>query len=206
MAIRMTELPARGRWETLRPEEGASRFASVSVPWWVAGGWALDLFLGKQTREHGDLDFGVLRSDATQLIAALPDWEIFEARNGVLHKLLPEMAPRPEVNSLWCRPAGNTSWVLEILLDSGEGGSWIFRRHPEIRRPLSEVILRSSGGIPYLAPEIQLLYKAQTPRAKDQDDFSRVAPQLDSTARRWLRNSLRTLQSTHPWLASLEDR
>jgi hypothetical protein len=24
-------------------------FASLDVPWWVSGGWALDLYLGEQT-------------------------------------------------------------------------------------------------------------------------------------------------------------
>ena len=147
----------------------------------------------------------MLRQDATQLIAALPDWEIFEARNDMLQKLLPASLPRPDVNSLWCRPAGNTLWVLEILLDSGADGSWLFRRHPEIRRPLTEVIRRSAAGIPYLAPEIQLLYKARTLRARDQDDFARVVPQLDLPAKRWLRDSLRMIQSAHPWLASLDE-
>ena len=36
--------------------------AGVTAPWYVAAGWALDLFLGAQTREHDDLEIGVPRS------------------------------------------------------------------------------------------------------------------------------------------------
>ena len=36
-------------------------------PWFVCGGWALDLFIGKQTREHHDLDIGIFRRDQLAL-------------------------------------------------------------------------------------------------------------------------------------------
>ncbi len=29
-------------------------------PWFFAGGWAIDLFLGKETRIHEDIEIGVL--------------------------------------------------------------------------------------------------------------------------------------------------
>jgi hypothetical protein len=44
-------------------------------PWWIAGGWALDLFLGYQTRGHGDLDVGVLRCDIVDVITDMSGWE-----------------------------------------------------------------------------------------------------------------------------------
>jgi len=33
--------------------------------WCVAGGWAIDMFLGKQTRPHEDMEIVVLRRDFT---------------------------------------------------------------------------------------------------------------------------------------------
>jgi len=48
---------------TLRPEDAPKVFAHVSVPWWVAGGWALDLFAGRVLRPHEDLDVAVFRED-----------------------------------------------------------------------------------------------------------------------------------------------
>lgn len=88
MSTPMIDRPVPDRWATVRPEEVAPFFLAASVPWWIAGGWALDLFLGRQTREHRDLEAGVLRQDCARLLAALRGWEIFEARNGVLSRLL----------------------------------------------------------------------------------------------------------------------
>jgi hypothetical protein len=83
------------------------------------------------------------------------------------------------------------------------GVSWVFRRVPTVRMPLANVIKRTQEGIPYLTPEIQLLYKARHPRAKDQDDFERVLPRLGASARVWLIDALSTIDSAHAWLAKL---
>ena len=42
------------RWDPWRPADVTQRLAGVSVPWHAAGGWAIDLFLGRTTRAHGD--------------------------------------------------------------------------------------------------------------------------------------------------------
>ena len=193
-----------GEWATTPPENAAFWFVSLTIPWWIAGGWALDLFLGRQLREHGDLDVGVLRRDSPQLLAALSTWEIFEAQNGTLSQLPCGVAPGQHVNSLWCRPPGSMLWTVEVLLDAGDTEFWVFRRQPRIRRPLNEVIRRTPQGLPYLAPEVQLLFKARSLRPRDQDDFAHVVPRLDAPARKWLRESLQMTQPEHPWLAALD--
>ena len=73
---------AAGRWRSVHPGEAAAFFSAVRVPWWIAGGWALDLFVGKQSRPHKDLDIGVLRRDVMTVLSALPSWAIFEAKHG----------------------------------------------------------------------------------------------------------------------------
>jgi hypothetical protein len=171
--------------------------------WWVAGGWALDLFLGDAVRSHADLDIGVFRDDVPAVAASLHDWEMFEAKNGVLKRLDIGAAPRADVNSLWCRPVDSGEWLLELLLDDRSEESWVFRRRPEIARPIASIQRRSSDGLPYLAPEIQLLYKAKASRARDQDDFERVLPYLDSDATAWLKQALEIAHPGHPWIASL---
>jgi hypothetical protein len=94
---------------------------------------------------------------------------------------------------------------LEVLLDAGDTEFWVFRREPKIRRPWSEVIRRTPQGQPYLAPEIQLLYKARSPRPRDEEDFAQVIPRLDASARKWIRESLQMTQPAHDWLAALDD-
>src|SRR5262245_32061357 len=115
-------------WRAVHPSEGVVWLSSLSVPWWVAGGWALDLFAGHQSRLHGDLDIGILRRDVLQVLTALRSWECFEAKGGVLTRLQEGVVPRADVNSLWCRPAGTTPWTLELMLDESEGDRWVYRR------------------------------------------------------------------------------
>jgi hypothetical protein len=49
----------------------------------------------------------------------------------------------------------------------------------------------SPKGIPFLATEIQLLYKAKTLRPKDCLDFTTILPLLTDTKRAWQRNVIR---------------
>lgn len=190
-------------WRATLPSEGAVLLSGLSALWWIAGGWSLDLFLGNQTRAHKDLDIGLLRRDVTEVVSALPSWEFFEAKDGELTRLRVGNAPRSDVNSLWCRPGDGKEWVLELMLDECRDEQWVFRRDTRIQRPLSNAIQRNPEGIPYLAPEIQLLYKARAPRAQDQEDFEHVAPRLSPSARRWLQESLAKMDPHHGWLSAL---
>jgi hypothetical protein len=127
------------------------------------------------------------------------------ATAGVLSPLGAGAAPRADVNTLWCRPVGTTLWTMEVLLDASDQDFWVFRRQAEIRRPFTELIRRNLEGIPYLTPEVQLLYKARSMRPRDKADFEHVAPQLDSAARAWLRNSLLKTDPAHAWTPALDD-
>ena len=195
--------PAEGHWKPMQPHDAAALLARINVPWWVAGGWALDLFLGSQTRSHDDFDVGVLRRDVTDVVAGLSGWEFFEASSGMLYRLGGYGHPRPEVNSLWCRPCNAEWWSLELMLDEADGDTWVFRRLPTIRMPLRRAIRRTADGIPYLCPEIQLLYKARRPRGKDQDDFERVLDRLGPGERVWLCEALSVVDPEHAWLTRL---
>jgi hypothetical protein len=197
------ELSSPGSWLGLSPQDGAQLLAVLEAPWWVAGGWALDLHLGRVTRAHTDLDIGIFRRDAAKVLAALPGWEIFEARNGSLTQLPEGRAPRAEVNSLWCRRANAEQWALELMLDECDGESWVFRRDVRITRPLASLTQRNPDAIAYLAPEIQLLYKARATRTQDQADFERIVPHLAHDARTWLRESLSLIAPEHAWILML---
>lgn len=180
----------------------ARDLGALRTSWWVAGGWALDLFVGRQSRPHKDLDLGILRKDAPKVLPALSSWEIFEAKDGVLTRLREGDAPRAQVNSLWCRRAGDRDWSFELMLDESEEDHWVFRRDRTIQRPLALCVRRDGRGIPFIAPEIQLLYKARSVRSQDQADFDLIAPRLDSDARTWSRTALTKLEPCHEWLNS----
>ena len=72
--------------------------------------------------------------------------------------------------------------------------------------PLEETVRRDRQGIPYLAPEVQLLYKSRRARPHDEADFARVAPTLDLAAREWLRDALAISEPGHRWLSALDTR
>src|SRR5471032_726485 len=55
-----------------------------SAPWGAAGGWALDLFLGFQSRPHADVDVAILRRDQHHLRARLEGAHVGKVIDGHL--------------------------------------------------------------------------------------------------------------------------
>jgi hypothetical protein len=191
-------------WRAETPHAARDLMAMTAAPWWIAGGWAIDLFLGTQTRPHKDLDIGVRRVDAARILRALPEWEFFEAKDGSLSPLVSGSEPRASVNSLWGRRTGQPEWGLELMLDDSAGGDWVFRRDSSIRRPLADILGTTAEGTRYLLPEIQLLYKARQLRPEDRADFTQAAPRLQRSAAVWLRDCIARLYPRHEWLAALD--
>jgi len=85
---------------------------------------------------------------------------------------------------------------------SGTDDRWVYRRDETVTRSWHEAVLRSADGIPYLAPELQLLFKSKAPRAKDDVDAGHVVPRLEPARRRSL-GAL--LPGDHPWQQLLAD-
>src|SRR5689334_7571461 len=50
-------------WAPLSPEEIASVFAAATFPWWIAGGYSIEHFVGRPLRPHDDIDLLVLAKD-----------------------------------------------------------------------------------------------------------------------------------------------
>jgi hypothetical protein len=173
------------------------------VGWAIAGGWAIDLFLGRLTRTHADVDIAVWRDEQTQLREALPDWVFSIADSGEPRPWAPGTlvaAPLHELHAAHPESQGH----VEFLLNDREGDQWIYRRNPNIRLALSKAIW-SEGMLPCLAPVVVLLYKSKAPRAHDEADFRNVLPRLSNVARRWLITALTRTNPAHSWLAPLRD-
>jgi hypothetical protein len=49
------------------PLQVGALLAGCPCPWYVCGGWALDLFLDRVTRVHKDVDVAIARSDQTTM-------------------------------------------------------------------------------------------------------------------------------------------
>jgi len=192
-----------GDWRPLTPEQAHERLRALTSPWWIAGGHAIDLFLGVRTRAHTDLDVGLFRDGQAEIFSALHGWEIHAAVNGRLRLLAAGETLRRGEHGLWCRPGAALPWALELMVNERDGADWVYRRDPEVRRPLDHVVLHDSRGIPYLAPEVQLLFKSKGRRPRDEQDLDVVLPRLDAGRREWLRAQLRRADPAHPWLRRL---
>jgi hypothetical protein len=186
------------------PDEAAQALAGVAAPWAVAGGWALDLWLGRQTREHGDLEIAVPAAGYPEIQARLEalGLRLFDIDDGEVVALAAGEAPTRGFQCWAADPAAN-AWRLDIFREPGDAETWIYRRTGELSGPRAWATGRSAEGIPYVAPQIALLFKAKWARDKDEADFAIVTPRLSPNARDWLAAALRTLHPGHPWIDRL---
>ena len=167
----------------------------------MAGGWAIDLFLGGQTREHHDIEVSVGPQGFEQARNALAGQEFLVVGDG-LARPLSERALAAH-RQTWVRDPETSAWRLDLFREPWESDTWVFRRDPRVRLPLERVIARTPGGIPYARPEIVLLFKAKAPSAKDEADRAVALPHLDEPSRAWLAEALRLVHPGHDWLAEL---
>ena len=189
--------PELGPWEPLGLDAVVRTFASASFRWWISGGRALELHLKRSWRDHEDTDVGVVRDDLPALYELLSEWDIHVAAAGELTAWRGEpLDVARHQNNLWCRLTAGTPWVLDVTIGEGSKSDWIYRRDPTVQRPWDMAVMRSNGGIPYLAPELQLLFKSKDLRPKDDVDAGEVIPTLDASQRDFLEHHL---QADHPW-------
>lgn len=202
MTETITTTPDSTRWEPLTPEQVRDLFRDATFPWYVAGGWALDLFLGRQSRAHADIDIAVFRDDAEKVREALKGWELFIAEGGTLTPWRSGQLPKA-ANALWGRERGKDAWQIELVVEERVGDRWTYRRNPDIGLRAVDIGRRTEEGIPYLRPDIQLLYKSKGARPADETDFLTVLPRLDAAQRAFLIAGLWTASPGHRWLGRL---
>jgi hypothetical protein len=175
-----------------------------------AGGWAIDLFLGKVTRSHKDIDVAIFREHQLALQRYLPGWRMYIAEAGKLELWEPGQIIQLPKHTLWAYGpenacAGNVNFEpdLEVLLNERNSVNWVYRRNPVITLPVHAACLATSDGVPYLAPEIVLLYKAKGTRDSDHADFQVVLGSLNPEQKQWLREALELDRLGHEWLEQL---
>ena len=181
----------------------------LPVPWWVGGGWAIDLFVGRATRAHQDVDLAIARTDqraAYEHFAGDRSWfQIVPhpdglSGQGTIEPWGGEHLELPTHQILADDAEGNR---IEFLLNEIDEWVWTSRRHPDVIMPLEGMAITSGDGIPYLSPEIVLLYKAKHLREWDQADFETALPEMGLGRRHWLYHALETAHPGHPWTAEL---
>ncbi|MDP9236821.1 MAG: amino acid transporter [Chloroflexota bacterium] len=184
--------------------EAHRRFVALGVPFWIAGGQAIDLFLGRRTRAHGDIDIAMLRADAEALRQLDDEFEFYVVVG--TGKLTPWRDPLSEdQHQFWAHRRGGDAWSFEVLLERHDGDRWLFRRNRAVSLPLATFGRITPGGIPIVAPEVALLYKAAHLEIdRNVADFALASPALDENARQWLQEAIKTAHgASHAWHAML---
>jgi hypothetical protein len=201
-------------WQPWHPVQVARLLQDVTAPWCVAAGWALDLCRGEQTREHEDLEIAIPNTPEAfgQVRAALSDYAFEVPVGPEPGTLWPLDSPAfDQVHQTWVSepeqggPDGEPTSVyrLDIFREPQRDGRWVCRRDQSITMSYEEIIRRDPAGIPYLVPQIVLLFKAKLNRAKDNADLAAVLPLMAPADRAWLGDMLQRVHPGHEWLAQL---
>jgi hypothetical protein len=171
--------------------------------WWaIAGGWAIDLWLGEQTRHHHDVEVAVRRRDQALVHAGLrASWALFALDP-------PGSGWRPWDGAPIHAPAfqlqaRSEQLEFDLFAEDIDDHLWRFRRDHRISSPAGAISTTSGAGIPIVRPEIQLLYMAQSNEDKNEHDFEVARPLLSDGAAAWLAEALRITVPGHRWIAEL---
>ena len=191
------------------------------------GGQALDLFLGYESRVHGDIDVCAFWEDRDRIIRYMQaqGFEVYEMLGGGrAHHITEGSEPLQARKNIFCCREGcplvktyppdedGCCWMeffhtgqteldyIEFLFNDKTREAFEYARNREITLGLDRAVL-NAGGIPYLAPELCLLYKStDVEREGYQQDFELAWKTMDPSRRAWLRNALlRAYPGGHPW-------
>ncbi|HEY6738015.1 MAG TPA: hypothetical protein VI076_04135 [Actinopolymorphaceae bacterium] len=191
------------RWSSCwTPRQVADRLAGVETLWYVAAGWALDLFRGEQTRPHGDLEIAVPARCFPRVRERFSGYVIDAVGSGRIWENATADA-LAATHQTWVRDPASGNYLVDVFREPHDGDSWICRRDETIRLPYGDIILHSPDGIPYLAPEFVLLFKAKRVRTKDQADFDDTVPRMSPARRATLAELLDRVHPGHRWLTAL---
>ncbi len=201
-----------------KPIEFAALMMGFDRPWYVAGGWAIDLYLGRVRRQHKDIDFVIFRQDQLLLQKHFKGWEMKKVvGEGQLEPWLPDEWLELPTFQAFLQTGSDSYAELEVLFSDTEGDEWLFRRNHAIRRPLNKIGRYSELGVPYLSPEIVLLFKSkhvyvdsnplhdhfEDEQKNDEADFQAVCQKLDAEQRSWLKRAMEVCYPGHSWLSQL---
>jgi hypothetical protein len=197
--------------------ELAGILSVLNMPWYIAGGWAIDLYLHKCRRKHKDIDIAVFREDQLIIQRYFLDqgWRLWKyvGDTEALEPWLPdEKLELPNRGVFVERPHAEIVHI-DILLSEKHGKQWWYHRDGRITYPIKTLGMRSDLGIPYLSPEIVLLFKARhlsidepnyiLHRQADENDFQAIHKLLSAKRRAWLRKAIEILYPNHVWLQYL---
>ena len=198
------------------PVKRVADLMSTFRPWWaLCGGWAVDAWIGEQTRDHVDIDIATFADDQRAVFEQLSSWNLIAHDATVDQETTEPWDGRHLVLPAHVHAHSEGDVDLEVLINERSHDQWVLSAEPTIHVPILSATAISPWGIPTVVPEILLFYKGTAyfgdaemtkRRSHDDVDFDTVRDQLDRDERTWLHDSISRLYPNHPWLESLLDQ
>lgn len=143
--------------------------------WFLDGGLALDHYLGRSTRVHGDIDIGVLSTDTEALLATFIDGglEVYDANCGLDRVTLARH--REQSYNYWISDGDH--YKVQILVYKEEGNHVVFRRSPAIKWPIESFTL-TKGELRVVNPLVIYAFKI-TAKSVEQKDLTDITNLLN---------------------------
>lgn len=186
--------------------------SSFTPKWALCGGWAVDAWLGHETRDHHDVDVAVFEDDQRAIHHHMAGWELTGHDDAVADDSKDPWNGRHLFLPAHIHARAHDGFELEFHLNERLGSAWIFNRQPCVSMPLSRCVGKSTWRVPAVVPEVILYYKALPPgwrgtrpelRPHDHRDFSLLLPLLKATQREWIRHAITMVDPGHSWLSRL---
>lgn len=190
-------------WAPFSLDTLRARLTGYPRPWYIIGGWALDLWLGQQSRPHGDLEICVPQTDIAATLDHLRPLRFYTAQAGTLTPCTAQTAAESGARQFWGYDTQARAFRIDVMTEAGTPDTWVYKRNPQVTMPRADAVRQSQSGLSYLTPEVVLLFKAKVLRDKDQRDFETVNPTLTHVQRTWLTQAIAPDHPHHPWLAVL---
>ncbi len=191
------------------------------------GGWAIDLFLWTETRKHGDIDILAYWPERDTIIQYMQSlgFQVYEMLGGGkvhhitdIHHQIKEKrnifccTQDCEMVSLSATDEADIYYLdfkhirqtklnfIEFLFNSKDDTDLLYARNPAVKLALADAVLYN-GSLPYLSPEMCLLYKStDTEREGYQNDYDNAIANMNQRQKRWLDNALATMYPEgHKW-------
>lgn len=193
----------------------------------ICGGFALDLFLGYESRVHGDIDVLAFWEDRETIITYMQSkgFCVYEMLGGgKVHRITDIRTQEKRRKNIFCctedcelvrlydTEEQDVFWFefqhiglstlnyIEFLFNEKTEDEFVYVRDNRVKRELGKAIL-VKDGVTYLAPELCLLFKStDIEREGYQQDFELAVDKLSQEQRTWFENAMEMLYPEgHKW-------
>ncbi|MNJ53887.1 hypothetical protein D3C77_493030 [compost metagenome] len=174
-------------------------------PWFVAGGWTIDLLVNEVTRDHKDMDICIFREDVEYALRYFQNWEIHVAIPGE-HRLEKVNELRDVERPRYCLHLFKGREFVELLLTDRMEEHVVFRKNERIIMEMKDFVMKKDE-IPFVNPAWQLLFKSLSTRQEDEHDFEIYRDKVsDKKSKRWLLESMKIVKGNKRWIEELSEQ